>query len=278
MSLLTKTVWLDNLSGCEVAWGGVGMRLAVSVLLISLFSAVMPALAQERVDLELVLLADASRSIDDGEILFQHQGYADSITHPDVLTAISYGFEQRIAVTYVEWGDESSQDVVVPWMIVDGLSSARAFAENLLAAPRRASGPNAIGSALAVGRALIEGNEIRGTRMVIDFSADSAYSGGGVPVFEARAAAIAAGITINGLAILCRYCETGRPIGYDLETAFLDYIIGGPGSFVVTADNRGSFAEAVRRKLLLEVAGVRGLKPPLYLARRHRAAEDSLAP
>jgi hypothetical protein len=230
------------------------VRLAAVVFLVSLLGFMNPSLAQERVDLELVLLADASRSIDDGEIMFQRQGYAESITHPDVLAAISYGFEQRIAVTYVEWGDETSQDVVVPWTIVDGILSAKAFAESLLAAPRRASGPNAIGSALAAGHALIEGNEIRGTRKVIDFSADSAYSGGGISISEARAAAIAAGITINGLAILCRYCETGRPVDYDLEAAFLDYIIGGPGSFVVTADHRASFADAVRRKLLLEVA------------------------
>ncbi len=49
------------------------------------------AAAGERVDLELVLLADASRSIDDGEIRFQRQGYAAAITDPDVLAAISHG-------------------------------------------------------------------------------------------------------------------------------------------------------------------------------------------
>lgn len=217
------------------------------------------AAAQERVDLELVLLADASRSIDDGEIRFQRQGYAAAITHPDVLAAISYGYEQRIAVTYVEWGDATSQEVVVPWTIIDGLTSATAFANALLAKPRLASGPNAIGSALAAGQALIEGNDIAGTRRVIDLSADSAYSGGGVPLGLARAAALEAGIVINGLAILCRDCESGRPIDYDLEGAFAALIIGGPGSFVVTADGDQRFAEAVRRKLILEIADGRKL-------------------
>ncbi len=212
------------------------------------------SLAQQSVDLELVLLADASRSIDDGEILFQRQGYAEAMTHPDVLTAITYGFEQSIAVTYVEWGDEDSQDVVVPWTIIDGLASAEDFAERLLAAPRLASGPNAIGSAIAAGHALIDSNQINGRRKVIDFSADSAYSGGGVMISQARAAAMADGITINGLAILCRRCESGQPVGYDLETAFESLIVGGPGHFVVTADGSASFAEAVRRKPLLEVA------------------------
>jgi hypothetical protein len=218
------------------------------------------ALAQERVDLELVFLADASRSIDDGEIIFQRQGYANAITHPDVLEAILYGYERRIAVTYVEWGDETSQDVVVPWSIIDGMASAEVFAKRLLAAPRRASGPNAIGSALAAAHALIEGNKIAGLRKVIDFSADSAYSGGGLSVPLARAAAIADGITINGLAILCRHCESGRPIDYDLEATFSSFIVGGPGSFVVTADGSASFAAAVRRKLLLEISEVPDLR------------------
>ena len=80
--------------------------------------------AAESVDLELVLLADASRSIDDGEIRLQRQGYAAAITHPEVLRAIEQGFDQRIAVTYVEWGDARSQDVVVPWTIVSVRASS----------------------------------------------------------------------------------------------------------------------------------------------------------
>lgn len=228
---------------------------ATLALFLSLIGA--DAAAGERVDLELVLLADASRSIDEGEIRFQRRGYAAAITHPDVLGAIAQGYEGRIALTYVEWGDATSQDVVVPWTIIDGAKSAITFAEDLLAAPRRAFGPNAIGSAIAIAHALIESNEAEGTRRVIDFSADSAFSWGGVPIVQARAAALAAGIVINGLAILCRDCS-GRPVDYDLEGAFDDFIVGGPGSFVITADGKARFAEAVRRKLLLEVAGLSG--------------------
>ena len=89
---------------------------------------------------------------------------------------------------------------------------------------------------------------------MIDFSGDSAWEGEGIPVFEARAAALSAGIVINGLAILCRDCVSGRPVYYDLEEAFATFIIGGPGSFVITADGNTSFAKAVRRKLILEIA------------------------
>ncbi len=238
------------------------MRMVLATL--TWLALALPAAAAEWVDLELVLLADASRSIDDGEIQFQRQNYAEALTHPDVLGAIANGYRGRIAVTYVEWGDENWQDVVVPWTVIDGKPAAEAFIAQLLVAPRRAGGGNAIGSAIAAGHALIAGNELEGERQVIDFSGDSAYTFGGIPVPLARANALAAGITINGLAILCRECESGRPVDYDLEGAFRDFIIGGPGAFVVTADDRRSFAEAVRRKLLLEIAG----RMPKVVARR----------
>ena len=92
--------------------------MAAAVALLCVLEA--HAAAAERVDLELVLLADASRSIDDAEIRFQRQGYAAAMTHPEVLGAIAQGFEQRIAVAYVEWGEASSQEIVVPWTVVDG--------------------------------------------------------------------------------------------------------------------------------------------------------------
>jgi Protein of unknown function (DUF1194) len=217
--------------------------------------------AAERVDLELVLLADASGSIDDAEIRFQRQGYAAAITHPEVLGAIAQGYDQRIAVTYVEWGTVNSQAVVVPWTIIDGPASAAAFAKVLLEQPRRAFGSNAIGNALAVGQGLIESNDIDGARKVIDLSADSANSWGGISIPEARQAALDADIVINGLAILCRQCS-GRPNAYDLEAAFAERIIGGPASFVIRADGDLRFAEAVRKKLVLEIAGARPAPGP----------------
>ena len=210
----------------------------------------------EDVDLELVFLADSSGSIDRAENMFQREGHARAITHPEVISAITQGLLQRIAVTYVEWGNAANQDVVVPWTIIDGVETAQKFAEALLAAPRRAQGFNAIGSALATGQALIEGNDIRGNRMVMDLSGDSANNWDGVPIRLARDNAVAAGMIINGLPILCRELDCGgRPVSYDLEKAFEEKIIGGPGAFVVTARDRGSFEMAVRRKLILEIAG-----------------------
>ncbi len=240
----------------------IGCRFAMQISsVLGIFSAVFAASsvstqvnAQTPVSLELVLMADATGSIDNDEIRFQRQGYATAITHPSVVDAIIHSGYGKIALIYVEWADFLSQDIVVPWTVIDSAESAQSFADALLVPPRRAYGRNAIGAALLTGKQLIETNDYEGVRSVIDLSADSANNWNGPGISEARAEVLAAGITINGLAVLCRSCS-GQPVSYDLETAFRDLIIGGPGAFVVTAENSQSFSAAVRRKLILEIAG-----------------------
>jgi hypothetical protein len=236
------------------------------VLWALLSAAVLPlsaiSVSAQQVDVELVFLADSSGSIDEGENAFQRRGHAEALAHPDVLSAIRKGITGRIAVTYVEWGNAAHQDVVVPWTIIDGAGSAEAFGDALIAAPRKAFGYNAIGSALEKGRQLIATNAIEGMRKVMDLSGDSANSWDGIAIETARAAALADGIVINGLPILCREADCGgRPVGYDLEKAFEDKIIAGPGAFVVTAETREAFEMAVRRKLILEISGLTPERP-----------------
>ena len=206
----------------------------------------LPLQAQE-VDLELVLMADASGSITQSEIIFQRKGYAAAITDPTVLAAIRSNLTGSIAVTYVEWA--ANQVTVVGWTVIDGEASAKAFAAALLAPPRLATGRNAIGDALLEGARLIEDNRITGLRRVIDFSSDSLGNFSGASIAEARARVLAAGITINGLPIL----DDGA--GDPLADLYLSQLIGGPGSFVLPADGRGGFVTAVRRKRVLEIAG-----------------------
>jgi hypothetical protein len=232
----------------------------IIVGLMALLAASSPGLAQQqKVDVEIVFLADASLSIDHAEIKFQRSGHATAIQDPDVLAAIARGIRGRIAISFMEWADEHSQAVVVPWTLIDGARSAKAFAQALMAAPRTSFGMNAIGSALAAGHATLLNNQFDGFRKVIDFAGDSANSYSGVPIAVARAAALKAGITINGLAIACRADNcSGQPVTYDLKTAFAQRIIGGPGSFVVSVDSRAGFADAVRKKLILELAAAPG--------------------
>lgn len=212
-----------------------------------------PVAAQD-VELELVLLADGSGSIDMGETEFQRLGYAAAITDPEVLAAIAGTAYGRIAVTYVEWAAMDAHDIVVPWTVIANAADAETFAAELMIPPRRAFGRNAIGSALLFGKSLIMSNDIEGWRRVIDFSGDSANNWNGPPIAMARAEVLAADITINALAVLCRACN-GRPSGPELETLYSERIVGGRGAFVVTAETADSFSDAVKRKLILEISG-----------------------
>ena len=215
--------------------------------------AALPAQAQTtETSLELVLLADASGSIDADELAFQRQGYAEAMTSDAVLGAIEATLHGSIAVTYVEWATNQVQ--VVDWMLIDGPEAAQAFADALLLAPRQAYGRNAIGAALLEGQRLIEANDIDGFRHVIDFSGDSMGNSSGPPIVPSRDAVVATGTTINALPILRP--DSPRRAGVDLEALYAENIIGGPGAFMVTADGRESFAAAVQRKLFLEIAGL----------------------
>ncbi|WP_295073878.1 DUF1194 domain-containing protein [Tabrizicola sp.] len=217
------------------------MRTLIALLLLTT-----PLHAQE-VDLELVLLADASGSITQEEIDFQRESTATAITDPAVLQAISNTLTGSIAVTYVEWA--ANQATVAPWTVIDSPETAEAFAAALLGPPRLATGRNAIGDALLEGRRLIETNDIPSLRQVIDFSGDSAGNYSGTSIEEARDQVVAAGIVINGLPILDG--GEGDPLLAEYEAR----IIGGPGSFAIPALGRQDFVSALRRKLILEIAG-----------------------
>ena len=217
--------------------------------ILALFLASPLAAQTVETDLELVLLADASGSIDADELAFQRQSYATAITDPAVVNAIENTLYGSIAVTYVEWA--TNQATVVDWTIIADMDSATAFANALIGPPRQASGRNAIGSALLYGMSQIDNNDIRGFRRVIDFSGDSMGNSYGPPILQARDEVVANGITINALPIL----RNGGFIGFDLPAAYEQSIIGGPNAFVMPAQSGPEFTDAVRRKLILEIAG-----------------------
>lgn len=217
------------------------MRTLIALLLLTT-----PLHAQE-VDLELVLLADASGSITQEEIDFQRESTATAITDPAVVQAIQNTLTGSIAVTYVEWA--ANQATVVDWTIIDGPETTEAFAAALLGPPRLATGRNAIGNALLEGKRLIEANDIQSLRQVIDFSGDSTGNFSGASIEDARQEVIAAGIVINGLPIL-----DGGPDDPLLQE-YEARIIGGPGAFAIPALGRAEFVTALRRKLILEIAG-----------------------
>ena len=202
-------------------------RLAAALAAVLLVSGA--AAAEQAVDLELVLAADGSGSIDDDEFRLQRAGYAAAITNPRVLGAIRSGFLGRIALTYVEWGAPESQATIVDWALIHDEASAHAFAARLLKAPRLVWGYNSISAALDYAAGMIHANDFEGTRKIIDISGDGPQIGGR-PIAAARGAAVLAGITINALVIVSAGGGYPGPGGMPLEAHSRRDIIGGAGA------------------------------------------------
>lgn len=228
-------------------------RILLAVILLAICSA---ARAQEAVDLELVFAADGSGSIDDDELALQRAGYAAALAHPTVLSAIQGGFHQKIAVAFVEWAAPESQEIIVDWTIIRDETSARAFGARLVAAPRAVWGSNSISNAIDFAANLIEDNGYEGVRKVIDVSGDGPQRNG-KPLELVRQLTIAKGITINALVVVSEGGGYPGPRGEPLTEHYANDVIGGMGAFMMTARSGEEFAEAILRKLILEVADAR---------------------
>jgi uncharacterized protein DUF1194 len=224
-----------------------------------------PAAAEDvPVDLELVLAVDVSGSMDEGERALQRGGYVAAFLHPEVIAAIGGGVQGRIAVTYVEWAGPRSQTVVIPWRAIDGTASAQAFAAALKAAPTAHIHGTSISGALAFASTLFDGNGFAAARQAIDVSGDGPNNMG-PPVVPVRDAVVARGITINGLPLTLRDDGLSAPYGGLaaglLELYYEDCVIGGPGAFFLSVRAPEQLADAIRRKLVLEIAG----RPPMLI-------------
>jgi hypothetical protein len=217
------------------------------------------ARADEPVDLLLVLASDVSRSVDEAKFRLQREGYANAITHPRVLRAITSGVHRRIAVCFVEWAGEGEQNVVIDWTAVGDAASAQRFAGQLIEQPRSFYGRTAIGAAIDFAMALFTRAPHVSERRTIDVSGDGTNIGGRHVTF-ARDEAVAKGVTINGLVILTdpamsRLPSHTNPPG-GLEQYYRENVIGGPGAQVFVANDFGAFGDAIVRKLVAEIAAV----------------------
>ena len=212
----------------------------------------------EAVDLLLVLAADVSRSVDEDEFNLQRKGYAQAMTDPRVLRAILGGRHHAIAITFIEWSGAADQNVVVDWTVVRDEEGAAGIAATMLSAPRSFVGRTSISAAIDFAVERIAAAPDRADKRIIDVSGDGTNNAGR-SITEARDAAVAAGITINGLAIVNNRSTPGyafhtQPPG-GLPKYFEENVIGGPGAFLIHIDDFASFAEAITRKLVSEIAG-----------------------
>lgn len=224
--------------------------------------------AAEQVDVELVLAVDVSLSMSPDELEIQRHGYAAALTHERVLEAIAEGAYGKIAVTYVEWAGTSSQIVVVPWTVIANRADAERVVKQLSAKPPNSARRTSIASALEFGSDLFAESGFSSVKRVIDISGDGPNNQG-PPVELIRDSVVAQGIVINGLPLMT---NGGFGSAYDVEDLdryYADCVIGGPGAFMIPVNDWSQFPEAIRRKLVLELAGP---------GSRHWAAEEAAHP
>lgn len=244
------------------------MALAIAAIL--LLATAFQAAAAQHVDLELVLAVDVSHSMDATEQQLQRKGYIAAFRHRDIIRAIETGPNGRIAVTYMEWGEESYQAVLIPWRIIGSAGQARAFARELETRLLTVAKRTSISRALETAAALILRNDITSLRQVIDVSGDGPNNVG-PPVTAARDAVLRKGIAINGLPFVIERPDDISSFFAvsDIDRYYRECVIGGPGAFTMPVSNKDEFETAIRRKLLLEIAG----RPPQpeTQARVHKA-------
>ena len=209
---------------------------------------------RQQVDVQLVLAVYISYSMDMDELATQREGYAEAITSREFLQALRQGPTGRIAITYFEWAGMYDQKIIIPWRLVDGPESAEAVATEIARTPVRRASRTSISAAIDYSVGLLEQSEFAGLRKVIDVSGDGANNQG-VVVTQARDAALAKGIVINGLPIMMKQLSYATMDIPDLDIYFERCVTGGPGSFVLAIKERAKFKEAIRHQLLMEVAG-----------------------
>jgi hypothetical protein len=211
------------------------------------------------VDVELVMAVDISYSMDHDELKLQREGYAEAVASQEFLSALKQGMHGKVAVTLVEWAGANDQRIVVPWRLIDGPATAQAVAAEMMAAPVRRAFRTSISGALLFAAPLFDGNGFTGIRRVIDVSGDGTNNQGPI-VNLTRDEVLAKGITINGLPIMLKEPQPGSVDIKDLDIYYEDCVIGGPGAFVVPIRERAKFKEAIRTKLVLDIAEYRGGK------------------
>jgi hypothetical protein len=242
------------------------LRRSLAVFILAAAALVLraPADAQAQglpVDLELILAVDVSGSVDEVEAQLQREGYIAALTSERVLDAIRSGENRRIGVAYVEWAGAQYQRTIVDWTIIEDAASARAVADRIAASPYVAIRWTSISAAIDYSMAVFQTSPFESTRRVIDISGDGKNNNGG-DVVSARDRAVAAGVTINGLPILNDRAGgwsgggRGFPSDPDLDVYYQNFVIGGPGAFMVPAESFDTFANAIQSKLIREIAGL----------------------
>ena len=208
------------------------------------FAAVILTTPARAAAVALVLAIDVSESVSSERYLLQHEGIARAFEAPLLVEAIGAA-PGGIEALVLEWSDPDKIAITVGWTRINNRAGAAAFAASVRATQRTSNGLTAIGSALLAAAAAFEHLPEPAGHRVIDISGDG-MANFGVPPATARDTLVSQGITINGLAILSE-----EPW---LDEYYRSNVVGGPAAFVLVAKGFDSFADAMLRKLVQEVA------------------------
>ena len=251
----------------RLAIRSVAMAVVAGAILVGSIAAA----SAEAVDLLLVFAADVSRSVDQPKFQLQRDGYAAATTNPRVLDAIRSGPNRQIAVCFIEWSGAGAQKLMIDWTVIRDNATAQQFASQIVEAPRSFADRTSISGGIEFAMQQLARAPFEGSRRTIDVSGDGTNNAGR-DVRLARDEAVAKGITINGLVIL-----SDRPLSWNaehtnppggLDNYYRENVIGGPGGFVMVAENFNSFGQAIINKMIAEIA----------LANQRQLASLPLAP
>ena len=205
------------------------------------------------VDAELVIAVDVSYSMDQEEQRLQRAGYIAALTSPEFLDTLKNGAQGKIAIAYMEWAGAADQEIIMPWMLIDGAEAAKAFADTLVQVPLRRASRTSISGGIDKAARMFVNNGFKAPRLIIDVSGDGPNNNGRL-VTEARDDAVAGGIIINGLPLVdIRPYNSPMDI-QELDWYYADCVIGGPGAFMIPINSRQRFIDATRTKLVLEIS------------------------
>jgi hypothetical protein len=238
--------------------------IRIIALVASLLAFSGAARAAEQVDLLLVLSSDVSRSVDSRKFQLQREGYAAALSNPRVIDAIRSGPHGKIAICFVEWSGATSLKLVIDWTVVSDAASARKIGDQMVELPRSFADRTSISAGLEFSMAQLERAPYQAVRRTIDVAGDGTNNSGR-DIQTVRDEVLAKGVTINGLVILSETPlpwnpeHTNPPGG--LDEYYRRNVTGGPGSFVMVAENHNSFGQAIIKKMIAEIAWVEPERP-----------------
>lgn len=232
------------------------MNIALGIIIVALGCALLerPATAETLTDANIVTALDISDSIDSRTIAIEIDGMAQAIEAPEILQAIRGGRHERIGFAVFAWRDGAYPELV-SWSLIATAEDANAVAARLRSGfqaflagepPTPPVEPHMTDLSGAIDHAavLLLTAPFAAGRATVNVIGNGWDNVGEGPL-RARDRLLAKGATINGVVL-----------GYD--PVLMDYyrtaVIGGPGSFLLTADGPAAMAQVLARKFLYDIA------------------------